>query len=111
MPGMKKDLDEMGRRLHTHSLRETLTLMADAQLIQTLNDADLEELPQLGNYSDFGKVIEYRERAKALKRRTPDGEANRQQRIMCDDFDSDVADMEVDQADDINERKEGDDDT
>jgi len=99
MPGIKKDIDEMGRRLHTHSLRETLTLMADAQLIQTLSDADRDELPQLGNYSDFGKVIEYRERAKALKRRTPDGEANRQQRIMFDDFDRDLADMEVSQGD------------
>lgn len=100
MPGIKKDIDEMGRRLKTHSLRETLTLMADAQLLQSLADADRDELPQLGNYSDFGKVIEYRERAKALKRRTPDGEANRQQRIMFDDFDRDVADMEVTQADD-----------
>ena len=99
MPGIKKDIDEMGRRLHTHSLRETLTLMADAQLIQTLSDADRDELPQLGNYSDFGRVIEYRERAKALKRRTPDGEANRQQRIMFDDFDRDLADMEVTQGD------------
>lgn len=100
MPGIKKDIDEMGRRLHTHSLRETLTLMADAQLIQTLSDADHDELPQLGNYSDFGRVIEYRERAKALKHRTPDGEANRQQRIIFDDFDRDLADMEVDQAND-----------
>lgn len=100
MPGLKKDIDEMGRRLHTHSLRETLTLMADAQLLQSLADADRDELPQLGNYSDFGKVIEYRERAKALKRRTPDGEANRQQRIMFDDFDRDLADMEVSQCDD-----------
>ena len=100
MPGIKKDIDEMGRRLHTHSLRETLTLMADAQLLQSLADADREELPQLGNYSDFGRVIEYRERAKALKHRTPDGEANRQQRIMFDDFDRDLADMEVTQGDD-----------
>ena len=100
MPGIKKDIDEMGRRLHTHSLRETLTLMADAQLLQSLADADRDELPQLGNYSDFGKVIEYRERAKALKHRTPDGEANRQQRIMFDDYDRDMADMEVTQADD-----------
>ena len=111
MPGIKKDIDETGRRLHTHSLRETLTLMADAQLLLTLQDADHDELPQLGNYSDFGRVIEYRERAKALKHRTPDGEANRQQRIMFDDFDRDVADMEVTQGDDINERKEADDDT
>ena len=99
MPGIKKDIDEMGRRLHTHSLRETLTLMADAQLLLTLQDADHDELPQLGNYSDFGRVIEYRERAKALKHRTPDGEANRQQRIIFDDFDRDVADMEVSQSD------------
>lgn len=99
MNGLKKDIDEMGRRLHTRSLRETLTLMADAQLIQTLSDADRDELPQLGNYSDFGKVIEYRERAKALKHRTPDGEANRQQCIMFDDFDRDLADMEVSQGD------------
>ena len=111
MNGLKKDIDEMGRRLHTRSLRETLTLMADVQLIQTLNEADRDELPQLGNYSDFRRVIEYRERAKALKHRTPDGEANRQQRIMFDDFDRDVADMEVDQANGLNERKEANDDS
>ena len=101
MPGIKKNIDEMGHRLHSHSLRETLTLMADAQLLLTLQDADREELPQLGNYSDFGRVIEYRERAKALKHRTPDGEANRQQRFMFDDYDNDVSDMEVSQGDDL----------
>ncbi len=111
MPGLKKDIDELGRRFKAHSLRETLTMMADAQLLQSLADADREELPQLGNYSDFGRVIEYRERAKALKHRTPDGEANRQQRIMFDDYDRDVADMEVSQADDQSERKEAGDDT
>ena len=94
MPGIKKDIDEMGRRLRTHSLRETLTLMAGAQLIQTLSDADFDELPQLGNYSDFGKVIEYRKRAKALKHRTPDSLAM-DQRIKFDDDDREAAEKEA----------------
>jgi hypothetical protein len=55
MPGIKKDIDEMGRRLHTHSLRETLTLMADAQLIQTLNEADRDDDCRL----DFQAVLRY----------------------------------------------------
>ena len=72
MPGMKKDLDELGRRFKAHSLRETLTLMADALIIKHLDEANMSEGPQLGNFSDFGRAIEYGKRTKRKKHFTPD---------------------------------------
>lgn len=95
MKGLYKELRQIGVAYDTESLRETLIMMCDAQLIDHLNQMDADELPKVGDFHDFGKVIEYGHKFKRKPHRTPDSLANSQQRIIFDDFDRDLADMEV----------------
>lgn len=94
MGELYKELRQAGVTLGTNSLRETLTAMCDAQLIEHLREEDAAELPALGNFHDFGKVIEYGNKHKRVAHRTPDSIA-KQTTIQFDDIDRDTADMEV----------------
>ena len=94
MKGLYKELRQVGVAYETESLRETLTMMCDAQLIDHLNQMDADELPGLGNFHDFGKSMEA-VKYKRKPHRTPDSLANSQQKIIFDDFDRETADMEV----------------
>ena len=95
MKGLYKELRQVGLAYQTESLRETLTMMCDAQLIAHLNEMDAEELPGLGQHHDYGKAIEYGKKFKRKPHRTPDSLANSQQRIVFDDFDRETAQAEV----------------
>ena len=99
MKGLYRDLRQVGVALETGSLRETLTMMCDAQLIKNLDEMDADELPQVGNFHDFGKAIEYGKKHKRKQHRTPDSlyadQRIKQQTIMFDDYDRDVSDYEV----------------
>lgn len=95
MRGLYKELRQMGVVLETESLRETLTLMCDAQLREKLNEMDAQEMPGLGDFHDFGKQIQYGRKTKRKPHRTPDSVANSQQRIQFTDEDREIADMEV----------------
>ena len=95
MAGLYKELRMVGIKAKTHSVRETLMLMCDAQLIALLDEENQGELPDLGNYHDFGKVIEWGNKQKRKPHRTPDSLAMSQQRIVFDDFDRDIAQAEV----------------
>lgn len=90
-----KHLRDIGEYLGTGSIRETLSHMIDAQLIHNLDESDREELPGYGEFHDFGKMLKYGNKYVRKPRRTPDSLANSQQRIVFDDFDRDLADMEV----------------
>ena len=72
MKGLYKELRQVGVEYETESLREALTLMADALIIKHLDEANMSEGPQLGNFSDFGRAIEYGKRTKRKKHFTPD---------------------------------------
>ena len=95
MKGLYQELRDIGNRLGTHSMRETLTILCDNYRIAQMDNDLADELPKLGNYSDFGRAIEYGQRTKQKKHRTPDGEAMRQQRIVFTDEDREIADYEV----------------
>ena len=95
MKGLYLDLRDIGNSLGTKSIRETLTILCDSYRLAQMDDDMQDELPKLGNYSDFGRAIEYGQRTKQKKHRTPDGEAMRQQRIVFTDEDRETADMEV----------------
>ena len=56
---------------------------------------DADELPQVGNFHDFGRAIEYGKKHKRKSHRTPDSVANSQQRIVFDDYDREIADYEA----------------
>ena len=92
MKGLYKELRQVGVAYKTESLRETLTMMCDAQLIDHLNQMDADELPQVGNFHDFGRAIEYGKKYKRKPHRTPDGVANSQQSIRFDEDDATTTD-------------------
>ena len=89
----------MGTKMETRCVRDTLMQLCDAQLLIQMDEETQEELPDLGNCHEFGRVIEWGNKYKQRKHRTPDSLANSQQRIIFDDFDRDIADMEVSQGD------------
>ena len=95
MKGLYRDLRQVGVALETDSLRETLTMMCDAQLLKHLDESDHEELPQVGDFHDFGKQIQYGRKTKRKPHRTPDSVANQQQTIQWTDNDREVADYEA----------------
>ena len=94
MRGLYKELRQMGVVLETESLRETLTMMCDAQLIKHLDEMDAAEMPGLGDYHDYGKHIEWAKKYKRVHHRTPDSIAQ-QQSIVFEDADREAADMEA----------------
>lgn len=94
MPGLYKELRQMGTSLDSQSLRETLTIMCDVQAVANLDEANRQEMPGYGEHHDYGKAIEYGQRTRQTKRRTPDDIA-RQTRIVFTDKDREVADYEV----------------
>ena len=98
MKGLYQELRDIGNILGTESMRETLFTLCDAYRLTKMDDELKEELPQLGNYSDFGRAIEFGKRTKQTKRRTPDGEANRQQRIIFGEYEKTIHDMSIDEV-------------
>ena len=72
MKGLYKELRAVGIALETESLRETLTILCEGALIEHLNEMDAAEGPQVGNFTDFGKAIEWGKRTKRKKHFTPD---------------------------------------
>jgi hypothetical protein len=99
MKGLYRELRQVGVALETESLRETLTMMCDAQLLKHLDESDRCELPQVGDFHDFGKQIQYGRKTKRKPHRTPDSldadQRIKQQTIIFDDYDRDVSDYEA----------------
>lgn len=91
MADLYKELQQIGVKLDSQSVRETLVLMCDAQQISILNGEDADEMPGMGNFHDFGKQVEYGKRYKRKPRRTPDSLANSQQRIVFGEEDQEQA--------------------
>lgn len=80
-------------------LSDVLASMIDAQDLLNAEQADREELPGMGDHTVNGKRIIYGNKAKAKHHRTPDSLADDQRyhqtHIAFDDYDREVADMEV----------------
>lgn len=62
-------------------LSDVLTTMIDAQNILNIDASNEAEMPGYDNRHDYGRPVEYGRKTKSTHRRTPDGEANRQQQI------------------------------
>lgn len=95
MRGLYNDLREIGKSLDSQSLRETLTMMCDAQKIAIIEDSDRNELPGYGDRHDYGHIIEYGQKHRRKPHRTPDSVANAQQKIVFTDDDKQLADEEA----------------
>lgn len=94
MPGLYKQVRQIGTDFDSQSLRETLTLLCDNQTIANLDEMDRMELPGMGD-SEYGRPYIYGRKTKTRQHRTPDGEANRQMRLLFDDFDRSTGDGEA----------------
>ena len=92
MKGVYQRLRDIGNEIGTQSLRETLLKLIEDYKKHSMWLQFEEEGPQLGNYSDFGRAIEYGNRAKRKKHVTPD---HIQTHIVFGDEDREVADMEA----------------
>ena len=92
MKGLYQELRDIGSELESESMRETLFTLCDSYKLAKMDRDMQDELPQLGNYSDFGRAIEYGKRTKRKKHLTPD---SIQQHIVFGDDDREVADMEA----------------
>lgn len=91
-------LRQLGIRMKVKSIRELLSLMIDAQTAAQHDEEFTAEMPGMGDRTEGGRVAgdnAYGKRTKQTKRRTPDGEANRQQRIVFTDEDRQLADSEA----------------
>jgi hypothetical protein len=71
-----------------------LLTMLDAQSIILTEDENRFEMKGQAMYDQRGRKIEYGKKSKAKQHRTPDSVA-RDQRIIFDDIDREVADYEV----------------
>ena len=91
MPRLYKELRQAGVALESQSVRETLTNLCNAAIVDFLNQLDAAEMPGLGNYHDFGKSMEA-VKYKRKPHRTPDSLANSQQTIRFDDNDATTTD-------------------
>ena len=96
-------LRRMNIAIGTQSELETVRKMLDAQEIINIEAADREELPMMGDRAENNRPYVYGQRTRQTKRRTPDSEANRQQRIVFTDEDRQLADSEAghDSGDDM----------
>lgn len=92
MKGLYQRLRDIGNEIGTKSLRETLMKLIEDYRKHSLRLQFKDEGPQLGNYSDFGRAIEYGQRTKRKKHVTPD---DIQTHIVFGDDDREIADYEV----------------
>lgn len=94
MVGIYNRLRRMGARLDCENLSDVLLTMLDAQSIILTEDENRFEMKGQAMYDQRGRKIEYGKKSKAKQHRTPDSVA-RDQRIIFDDIDREVADYEV----------------
>lgn len=60
MRGLYRELQRIGANHDCNSMRETLTLLCDAQLLEDMNEADRQELPQVDmSNNEWGLHMEY----------------------------------------------------
>ena len=87
-------LREAARIMKANSQRELLETMADATIIQEMNEAFAREMPGMGEHADNGRLYGgYGKKTKAKQKRTPDSVA-RDQRIKFYDIDRETAEEE-----------------
>lgn len=99
MRGIYRRLRLMGAKMDCQNLSDILLTMIDAQTILDLDEGFRAELPGMGDYNYNGKQVAYGKKTKAKQHRTPDSldadQRIKQQTIMFDDYDREVADYEA----------------
>ena len=91
MRGLYKELVKVGNTMESQSIRETLTMLCDAAIVQHLDEMDAAELPQIGEHTDMGKVINYGAKARQMRKRTIDENTKANNPIIFSDEDWSMA--------------------
>ena len=94
MIGIYNRLRRLGARLRCEHLSDILLTMIDAQSLLLTEEENRFEMKGDAMYDARGRKIEYGKRTKAKQHRTPDSVA-RDQRIIFDDDDKVLAEMEA----------------
>ena len=94
LPDVYKRIRLLATEMQCESLAEVLITLADAQTIEWLNEQNRREMEGAANMHDYAGAIEYGNKHKRVPHRTPDS-LNLQQKIVFDDGDREVADMEA----------------
>ena len=94
MIGIYNRLRRLGARLNCEHLSDILLTMIERQNIMLTDDENRFEMKGDAMYDARGRKIEYGKKTKAKHHRTPDSLA-RDQRIIFDDYDREVADEEA----------------
>ena len=95
MHGIYRRLRLVGGMMGCNNLSDILLDLIERQGKDLREEDDRIQMNGEAQFSESGRRIEYGKRTKAKHHRTPDGEAMRQQRIVFDDNDREVADMEA----------------
>lgn len=88
-------LRDIGAKMKCKRFLDVILTMIDAQDLLNTEKDERDEMPQYGEYHDHGRQVVYGAKTKRKPHRTPDSMANSQQKIIFDDYDREVADMEV----------------
>ena len=81
MHGVYRRIRELGATMDCKNLSDVLLTMLDAQAVLELEQDNARHMQGDADYSDYGRQIAYGKKTKSVHRRTPDGEAAREQRI------------------------------
>ena len=95
MQGIYRRLRLVGGMMKCNNLSDVLLDLIERQSKELREEDDRIQMQGEAQFSESGKRIEYGKRTKAKHHRTPDGEANRQKRIVFSDDDREAADAEV----------------
>ena len=106
MHGIYRRLRLLGASMKCNNLSDVLLTLIDSQTILDIAGDVQDEGPQMGDRADNGHEYAYGKRTKQTKRRTPDSEANRQQRIHFTDEDRETAEQEVKRDSSDNEEQD-----
>lgn len=91
LPGVYKRLRYLSTELDCESIVDTLVQMADAMIIDKLNEMNRQEYEQAANYTEGGRQVEYGQRTRQKKHLSPDSPGF-QTKIAFDDYDADMTD-------------------
>lgn len=94
MHGIYRRLRMMGAQLGCNNLSDVLLTMIDAQSLIEMEEQNRIQMQGEADFDDRGRRIAYGKKTKSTHHRTPDGEAQRQQRIVFTDEDRELADHE-----------------
>ena len=91
LPGIYKRLRYLTTDLGCESIVDTLVTLADAQMIERLNEMNRQEYEEAANYTEGGRQLEYGQRTRQKKHLSPDSPGF-QTRIDFDEYDAGTID-------------------